>query len=185
VKKLRGGTGIEARGIITTAPGDEAQVNYGEGPMVLHSSGKHRRTRLFVLTLGHSRKSVRLLTWRSSTRIWAQLHERPHPEPCLPGHACALRSGRPALPGRRHGSQGQGRVSCRPCSSDAPKREALRQPRRDPGLPRSLGRARGRHADHGTIKRQVPAVYAEELPALRSLPLEPVRYYAPSTSTDA
>jgi hypothetical protein len=26
---------------------------------------KHRRTRLFVLTLGYSRKSVRLLTWRS------------------------------------------------------------------------------------------------------------------------
>jgi len=34
-------------------------------------SGKYRRTRLFVLTLGYSRKCVRLLTWRSSVRTWA------------------------------------------------------------------------------------------------------------------
>jgi transposase len=37
---------------------------------------KYRRTRLFVMTLGCSRNSVRLLTFRSSTRIWAELHER-------------------------------------------------------------------------------------------------------------
>ena len=48
--------------IITTAPGDEGQVDYGEGPMVRHAgTGKYRRTRLFVFTLGCSRKSVRLL----------------------------------------------------------------------------------------------------------------------------
>jgi hypothetical protein len=33
-------------------------------------------TRLFVMTLGYSRKSVRLLTFRSSSRIWAELHEK-------------------------------------------------------------------------------------------------------------
>ena len=45
-----------------TAPGEEAQVDYGDGPMVRDpQSGKYRRTRLFVLTLGYSRKSVRLL----------------------------------------------------------------------------------------------------------------------------
>ncbi len=67
----------EAAGIILTAPGEEAQVNYGSGPMVRDpQSGKYRRTRLFVLTLGYSRKSVRLLTWRSSVRTWAELHEQ-------------------------------------------------------------------------------------------------------------
>ena len=40
------------------------------------STGKYRRTRLFVLTLGCSRKSVRLLVSRSSAQIWAELHER-------------------------------------------------------------------------------------------------------------
>ena len=39
-------------------------------------SGKYRRTRLFVLTLGYSRKCVRFLVWRSSARVWAELHEK-------------------------------------------------------------------------------------------------------------
>ncbi len=44
------------------------------GPMVRDAqSGKYRRTRLFVMTLGYSRKSVRLLLWRSSSRVWAEL----------------------------------------------------------------------------------------------------------------
>jgi hypothetical protein len=38
-------------------------------------TGKYRRTRLFVRTLGHSRKAVRLLLFRSSSRVWAELHE--------------------------------------------------------------------------------------------------------------
>ena len=66
----------EAVGIILTGPGEEAQVDYGTGPMVRDpQTGKYRRTRLFVMTLGYSRKSVRLLVFRSSTRIWAELHE--------------------------------------------------------------------------------------------------------------
>lgn len=39
-------------------------------------TGKYRRTRLFVLTLGFSRKCVRLLRFHSITRIWAELHEQ-------------------------------------------------------------------------------------------------------------
>ena len=70
VRKLRGPQGPEPVGIILTAAGEEGQVDYGSGPMVRHpQSGKYRRTRLFVLTLGYSRKSVRLLAWRSSTRM--------------------------------------------------------------------------------------------------------------------
>ena len=59
----------EPAGIIETAPGEEAQVDYGEGPMVRDpTSGKYMRTRLFVLTLGYSRKSVRLLVNRPGIR---------------------------------------------------------------------------------------------------------------------
>jgi transposase len=77
VRKLRGASSPEARAIIETAPGEEAQVDYGTGPMVRHAqTGKYRRTRLFVLTLGFSRKCVRLLSFQSSTRIWAELHEQ-------------------------------------------------------------------------------------------------------------
>ena len=77
VRQLRGATPPEARVVITTAPGEEAQVDYGDGPMVRHpQTGKYRRTRLFVLTLGYSRKAVRLLVCHSSTQVWAELHER-------------------------------------------------------------------------------------------------------------
>jgi hypothetical protein len=77
VKKLQATRKPEAHPVITTAPGEEGQVDYGDGPMVRHpDTGKYRRTRLFVFTLGCSRKSVRLLTWKSSSRIWAELHER-------------------------------------------------------------------------------------------------------------
>src|SRR5437773_1129070 len=76
VVKLRGQRTAEAHPIIVTAPGEEGQVDYGEGPMVRHPvTGKYRRTRLFVFTLGYSRKSVRLLIFTSSTRGWCELHE--------------------------------------------------------------------------------------------------------------
>lgn len=43
---LRGRTPMEARVVITTAPGEEGQVDYREGPMVRHpTTGKYRRTR--------------------------------------------------------------------------------------------------------------------------------------------
>jgi transposase len=77
VLKLSGAVSPEARVIVETKPGEEAQVDYGTGPMVRDpDSGKYRRTRLFVLTLGSSRKSVRLLVFRSSARVWAELHEK-------------------------------------------------------------------------------------------------------------
>jgi hypothetical protein len=77
VRRLRGPQRPEPAGIILTAAGEEAQVDYGSGPLVRDpKTGKYRRTRLFALILGYSRKSVRLLTWRSSAQIWAELHEK-------------------------------------------------------------------------------------------------------------
>jgi hypothetical protein len=77
IRKLRGSQSPEARVVIETAPGEEAQVGYGTGPMVRDPrSGKYRRTRLFVLTLGYSRKSVRFLVFQSSSQTWAELHEK-------------------------------------------------------------------------------------------------------------
>jgi transposase len=77
VQKIRPSVKPQARVVIVTAPGEEAQVDYGTGPMVRDpQTGKYRRTRLFVMTLGYSRKSVRLLVFRSSSRTWAELHEK-------------------------------------------------------------------------------------------------------------
>jgi hypothetical protein len=72
---LRGPQTPQTPAVILTAPGEEAQLGQ-RAPMVREpQSGKYRRTRLFVMTLGYSRKAIRLLTFRSSTRICSRLHD--------------------------------------------------------------------------------------------------------------
>lgn len=57
-------------------PGEEAQVDYGEGALTIDpKSGRYRRPRLFVMTLRYSRRSFRRVVWQSSQQVWAQLHE--------------------------------------------------------------------------------------------------------------
>jgi hypothetical protein len=77
VARLRAQKAPEAHVVIHTEAGQEGHVDYGEGPMVRQpETGTYRRTRLLVFTLGHSRKSIRLISFKSSSRIWAELHER-------------------------------------------------------------------------------------------------------------
>src|SRR2546426_335837 len=129
VVTLRGPRTPEAHPVIVTAPGEEAQVDYGDGPMVRHpGTGKYRRARLFLFTLGYSRKSVR---------------HRPY-------------SG---------------------CAQGA----ALRESRRRPGVPRSLGCSLGRHPhprhDQASGRRDVRrgAAHAPAA-ARRAVSLLPVRH---------
>ncbi len=57
-------------------PGEEAQVDYGQGALTRHpGTGMYRRPRLFVMTLRYSRRSFRKVVWKSSQQVWAQLHE--------------------------------------------------------------------------------------------------------------
>jgi transposase len=57
-------------------PGEEAQVDYGEGALALNpSTGKYKKPRLFVMTLRYSRRSFRKVVWKSSKETWARLHE--------------------------------------------------------------------------------------------------------------
>jgi transposase len=59
------------------APGEEAQVDYGEGALTrVPGSDRYRRPRLFVMTLRYSRRSFRRVVWNSSKETWAQLHEQ-------------------------------------------------------------------------------------------------------------
>lgn len=59
------------------APGEEAQVDYGEGaPTLDPASGRWKRPRLFVMTLRYSRRSFRRVVWKSGQQEWAELHEQ-------------------------------------------------------------------------------------------------------------
>ena len=170
------------------------------------NTGKYRRTRLFVLTLGYSRKSVRLLTFQSSARIWAELHEQafrrlggvtrivvldnlregvlkpdiydPAVNPLYRDMLAHYGAVGAALP-RRCTPDRKGKVES---GVGHAKRTPLKGLRFE-----SLAEAQTyldhweeRWADtriHGTTKRQVAAMFAEEKPALLPLPLEPFRYY--------
>ena len=206
VRKLQAGTGRQACAIITTQPGEEAQVDYGQGPMVRHAgSGRYRRTRLFVLTLGYSRKSIRLLTFQSSSRIWAELHEQsfrrlggstrvvildnlregvltpdiydaelnPLYRDLLAHYGCV------ALPCRVGHADRKGKVESGVGHAQQTPLKGMRFESLEEAQ-QYLDRWEERWADtriHGTTKRQVAAMFAEEKPALQPLPLEPFRYY--------
>jgi transposase len=58
------------------APGEEAQVDYGEGaPTRVPGTDRYRKPRLFVMTLRYSRRCFRRVVWKSSQETWARLHE--------------------------------------------------------------------------------------------------------------
>ena len=61
--------------VLEFLPGEEAQVDYGQGAPTRTASGKYQRPILFVMTLKYSGKSFRKVVWKTSQVVWAQLHE--------------------------------------------------------------------------------------------------------------
>ena len=206
IRKFRGQQSPEACAVIETAPGEELQVDYGSGPMVRDAhSGKYRRTRLFVLTLGYSRKSVRLMVFGSSSQSWAELHEKAFRRLGGVTRVAVLDNLRegvlkpdiydPTVNPLYRDMLRHYNVVALPCR--------VRDPDRKGKVERGVGHAKNtplkglrfesleeaqtyldnwetRWADtriHGTTKRQVAAMFAEEKPSLQPLPVEPFRYY--------
>jgi transposase len=206
VRKLRGGAPAEARAVIVTPPGEEGQVDYGSGPMVRDPhNGRYRRTRMFVLTFGYSRKAVRILVWNSNIRVWAELHERAfrrvggaprllildnlgegvlrpdiYDPATNPLYADLLAHyGATALPCRVRDPDRKGKVERAVGHAKQTPLKGLRFESLEQAQA-YLDRWEERWADtriHGTTKRQVAAMFAEEKPALLPLPLEPFRFY--------
>jgi transposase len=61
--------------VLEFLPGEEAQVDYGQGAPTLNKQNKYKKPYLFVMTLKYSGKSFRKTTERTSQEIWARLHE--------------------------------------------------------------------------------------------------------------
>jgi len=204
--RLRGNETPEARVVIETAPGEEGQVDWGEGPMVRNpETGKYRRTRLFVLTLGYSLKSVRLIVWKSSSQIWAELHEKAFRRLGGAPRVMVLDNLRegvitpdvydPTLNPLYRDVLKHYDVIALPCRVRDPDRKgkvesgvghAQRTPLQGMRFESIelaqtyLDRWESNWADtriHGTTNRQVLVMFAEEKPHLLPLPIEPFRYY--------
>ncbi len=188
-----------------TLPAQEAQVDYGEGAPTLDiRTGKYRRPRLFVMTLGASRHAFRKTVWNSSKETWCRLHEEAFAffggvpqtvrldnlregvlkpdiyDPQLNALYVAMLQhyGVVALPCRPYAPDLKGKVE----SQIAFTQNALRGKRfENIDLQNEfIARWNERWAfmrTHGTLKRRVCDLFAQEQPQLRQLPTTRFEYY--------
>ena len=61
--------------VLESPPGEEAQVDFGQGAPTLYRKGKYRRPYLFCMTLKYSGKAFRKVVWKADQQVWARLHE--------------------------------------------------------------------------------------------------------------
>ena len=194
------------------APGEEAQVDYGEGALTRDpKTGRYRRPRLFVMTLRYSRRSFRQVIWKSSQENWARLHEaafryfggatryvvldnlkegviKPdlyEPEINRVYGAMLAHYGVVADPARVRDADRKGTVENAIQHTQA---TALKGRRFDSieDQNRHLLHWEEKWAAtriHGSARRQVEAMFQEERPQLLALPPAPFRYFTEVTRT--
>lgn len=192
-------------------PGEESQVDYGTGAPTLHSSGKYRRPRLFVMTLKYSGRAFRKVVWKSSKQAWCRLHEEAFryfggcpqyvtldnlkegvikpdlydPELNELYAECLRHYGVTADPARVGDSNRKGTVE----NAVKYTQDTALKGRRFESIEAQndwLMHWEGRWAAqriHGRAKRQVAEMFREEKPYLEPLPLVPFRYFEQAMRT--
>jgi len=78
IRKLQGDAKLKNVFIpIETAPGEEAQVDFINGPNLYNPSvGKVMATSIFVMTMGYSRADFAMFVWSQNIRSWITCHEK-------------------------------------------------------------------------------------------------------------
>jgi transposase len=193
-------------------PGEEMQVDYGEGALTrVPGSTRYRKPRLFVATLRFSRRSFRRVVWKSSQETWARLHEQAWRyfggscryvvldnlkegvlkpdlyEPELnPVYAATLAHyGVVADPARVRDPNRKGSVE----NAIGHTQATALKGRRFESIEEQnefLEHWEGKWAAsriHGSERRQVQAMYEEEKPHLRALPLLGMQYFTEGERT--
>ena len=193
-------------------PGEEAQVDYGEGALTRYGpTGRYRRPRLFVMTLRYSRRSFRKVVWKSSAEVWARLHEeawRYFGGSCRYCVLDNLKEGvitpdiyEPELNRLYADMLAHYSVVADPARVRDPNRKGTVESAIQHTQATAL---KGKRFDsleeqnaylmhweerwaaqriHGRAKRQVEEMFQEERPALQPLPLERFRYFEEGTRT--
>ncbi len=192
-------------------PGEEAQVDYGQGARTLHSTGKYRKPRLFVMTLKYSRRSFRKVVWKSSKETWSKLHEEAFRyfggcpqyvvldnlkegvikpdiyEPELnPTYGAMLEHyGVVADPARVRDPNRKGTVenAIQHTQNTALKGRTFEAIERQNEWLKRWEERWASQRIHGRMKRQVEEMFQEEKPYLSELPLMSFRYFTQETRT--
>jgi transposase len=197
--------------VLEFLPGEEAQVDWGQGALTEYTPGRFKRPYLFVMTLKYSGKSFRKTVWKADQETWARLHEEAfHAFGGCPQYIVLdnLKAGviRPDLYQpelnplyaavlRHYG------VVADPCRVQDPNRKGTVEN----AIQHTQGTAlKGKRFNsieqqnawlahweerwaalriHGRKKRQVLEMFQEEKPALLPLPAERFRYFRQDTRT--
>ena len=197
--------------VLDSDPGEEAQVDLGLGAPTQYREGKYRRPLLFVLTLKYSGKAFRKVVWKCDQQIWSRLHEEafralggcvqyvvldnlkqgvitpdlyePQLNPVfaamLAYHGAVADVARVADPNRK-GAVEKAIQHTQDTALKGRRFESIEQQNQ------WLAHWEERWAApriHGRKKRQVLAMYLEEKPYLRPLPLEPFRCFRQESRT--
>lgn len=190
--------------VLEFAPGEEAQVDYGQGAPTLYRPGKYRRPYLFVMTLKFSGKCFRKVVWKTSQEVWARLHEEAFRALGCPRYVVLdnLKEGviRPDLYAPEMNPVYAAMLAHYGVVADACR---VGDPDRKGTVENAIQHTqstalKGRRFDsieaqnawlahweerwaapriHGRRKRQVLELYREELPHLRPVPVEGFRYF--------
>jgi transposase len=191
---------------------EEVQVDYGEGALTLYpGTDRYRRPRLFVMTLRYSRRSFRRVVWKSSQEVWARLHEQAWRyfggscsyvvldnlkegvikpdlyEPELnPVYAAVLSHyGVVADPARVRDPNRKGTVehAILHTQSTALKGRRFASIEEQNDFLEHWETHWAAQRIHGSAKRQVEAMFQEERPLLKPLPLQGFQYFVESERT--
>jgi transposase len=193
-------------------PGEEMQVDYGEGaPTRVPGTERYRKPRLFVATLRYSRKCFRRVVWKSSQETWARLHEQAWR---YFGGSCRyvvldnLKEGvaKPDLYEPELNPVYAATLAHYGVVADPAR---VRDPNRKGTVENAIGHTqatalKGRRFEsleeqnaflehweskwaasriHGSARRQVQAMFEEERPRLQPLPVQPMQYFTESQRT--
>lgn len=193
-------------------PGEEMQVDYGEGALTLMpGTERYRKPRLFVATLRYSRASFRCVIWKSGQHTWAELHERAFRhfggcpqyvvldnlkegvikpdlyEPALnPVYAATLAHyGVVADPARVRDPNRKGTVenAIGHTQATALKGRRFESIEAQNEFLAHWERNWAAKRIHGTERRQVQAMFEEEKPHLKALPLLGMQYFSEAQRT--
>lgn len=195
--------------VLEFLPGEEAQVDYGQGAPT-GVLGKRKRPLLFVMTLKYSGKSFRVTVPKTNQQIWAHLHERAfHALGGCPEYVVLdnLKEGvltpdlyEPELNPVYAALLAHYHVVADPCRVQDPNRKGTVES----AIQHTQGALKGRTFDtieaqnawlaqweerwaapriHGRKKRQVVALYEEERPHLQPLPAARFRFFTQESRT--
>ena len=198
--------------ILEYPPGEESQVDYGQGaPTLCPKTGKYRTPRLFVMTLKYSRRAFRKVVWNSSQEVWARLHEEAFRyfggctqyvvldnlkegvitpdiyDPDLnPLYAAVLaHCGAVADPARVRDPNRKGTVesAIQHTQSTALKGRRFNSIEEQNAFLMHWEERWAAPRIHGRMKRQVEEMFQEEKPFLKPLPMTSFRYFKQETRT--